>query len=61
MSKPDTAEYLNQLFQEMKKCQFKKDYNDVPHRILGLLLLLSSNLIDHNLNREPNKNILKKK
>lgn len=33
----------------------------MPHRILGLLLLLSSNLIEHNLNREPNKNILKGK
>lgn len=33
----------------------------MPHRILGLLLLLSSNLIEHNLNREPNKNILKRK
>ncbi|CAD8061753.1 unnamed protein product [Paramecium primaurelia] len=61
MSRPDTADYLNTLFQELKKRKLKQDYNDIPHRILGLLLLLSSNLIEHNLNREPNKNILKRK
>ncbi|CAD8081607.1 unnamed protein product [Paramecium sonneborni] len=59
MSKPDTADYLNTLFEELKKRKLKQDYNDMPQRILGLLLLLSSNLIEHNLNREPNKNILK--
>ena len=61
MSKPETADFLSTLFLALKKCPLKKDYNDMHHRILSCLLLLSSNLIEHNLNREPNRNVLKGK
>lgn len=33
----------------------------MPYRIIDLLLYLSSNLIEHNLDREPNKKVLEPK